>query len=84
MGAFHQAPIEVRQEMQEAAKLDDAKRYDAWYVAVWYNLCVLRLRMAFYSLYAQNPSYAELNLSALERCQTIAAAENLYKALSDL
>lgn len=57
--AFHEAAIDIRQDLLVEKKEDDAVWYDVWaLIAIRYGLRVTGMRCEFYKLAAKDPTYA--------------------------
>lgn len=84
-GAFNQAAIELLEERLTDSKINDGKCYNTWdVVAVWWSIHSLCIPTELYGLDEDDTTYRKSVLPVLKRHGTIAAADNLYKALRDL
>ena len=83
--AFHEAALDLRQEMLEEKKDEEAKNYDVWAaLAIRYGLRVVCLRSEFYKTAARDPKYAKMILPTLQQRNEVAAADDLTEAMDKL
>ena len=83
--AFHEAALDLRQEMLEEKKDEEAKNYDVWAaLVIRYGLRVVGLRSEFYKMAARDPTYAKMILPTLQQRNEVAAADDLTEAMDKL
>ena len=83
--AFHEAALDLHQEMLEDKKDEEAKNYDVWVaLAIGYGLRVVSLWSEFYTMAARDPTYAKMILRTLQQRNEVAAADDLTEAMDKL
>ena len=80
--AFHEAALDLRQEMLEEKNEEEANNYDVWAaLALRYGLRVVVLRSKFYKMAARDPTYAKMILLTLQQRNEVAASDDLSEAM---
>lgn len=83
--AFQQAAFALRQEALADKKYPEASKFDCWMtVAGRYGLRVVGLRSEFYKMAADDPTYAKLVITTLEKRSDVVASEDLVEAMDKL